>query len=1144
MGGIATDLGYGYAIVDIQGEKIIELARYKGIQYIEIPKSLALMDQGSNKASCVLEARQTYNVEGEGVVIGFIDSGIDYTHPAFRDENGDTRIEYIYDLSIGNGVVYDKKNINEALKEQDPFSVVPSYDETGHGTHVVGIACAGGKINKRYYGVAPKSSIMMVKSARGYFSLSTQIMRGLKFLVDKSNELNMPLVVNMSLSTNDGAHDGKSLLEQYINTIATHERISIVIAAGNEGDAAHHVGGNLERINSISFNVAEDETTVFLNVYKSILPKISIELEAPTAASTGPIVIEEGYREGVVSGNRYTIFTTGPKPFDMNGDILISIISEGNAIISGVWKIIIRVLDEYEGQYDMWLPISEGLSRNTKFLQPNINNTLGIPATVSSVISVGSYNYLTRNISAFSGRGRNYGYFSNKPEIVAPGEGIISVAPNNSTDTKTGTSMATPHVSGICALIMEWGIVKGNDIYLFGDRLKYFLTVTAKKERRDIQYPNNSWGYGEVCAMSAFEYISDVLGSISSTRGEYRQNINFKTVEEYINSFENSPEIIGSIIEYKDKNKVLQLNQMKDVSTIILNDSFAVLFARVNQLRDLLIEDNKISLYVDINPQLFTLNVESPAEASGALGFHENPYLTLNGKDVLIGIIDTGIDYLNEEFQKEDDTTRIVGMWDQTLEYNGNSVFGLKLGQEFTEEQINSAIKLSKEGGDPYSIVPSRDVNGHGTMLAGLAAARGRDPSLVGIAPDSKLAIVKLKQATEVIYASAGISKKGVEAFSSTNIVVAIRYLSLLASNLNLPLVGLLGLGSNTGQHKGLGILEGLINNISVQNGVVMVVGTGNQGDTDTHTEGRIEKTGDSVSIEVRIGKNQNTFNFGIWVESPSSVSISVISPSGEVTDVITPKSGGKSDIKFVYEETSMDINIIMPEIGAGDERIIIRSINIREGIWTFKLYGDYIVNGKYYAWMPQRELLDPDTKFLSPSQYTTLTSPSTADSAVSVAYYNQNNNAVVGASGRGYTADNRVKPNIAAGGIGAVVLKPGGGTGVASGSSVAASIVAGVCALILQWAIVNDNRPSIYSHEMISYIIRGARMRSGDSYPNKEWGYGVIDVVGIFDAIRGEYNKLISNNVLRQDKVFLIGEGNGYEEYYIGGLFIRKPIK
>ncbi|HEY5524335.1 MAG TPA: S8 family peptidase [Clostridium sp.] len=522
IGGKLEDLGYGFGIVTIAIDNIVELAKSPNIQYIELPKSLYLTDLGSNGAACVPRVQKDYGLLGEGTVIGFIDSGIDFTHPAFRNEDGSTRIEYIYDLSL-EGTIYNRQLINQALNSPDPSSVVPSYDLLEHGTHVAGIACAGGKISPQYYGVAPKSSIIMVKCSRGNFALSTQVMRGLKFLVDKGKELNKPLTVNISLSTNDGAHNGSSLLEQYINTIATLERITIVIAAGNEGDAAHHIGGPLLEERTISFNVAGDETAVIINLYKSVLPKVSLELVTPTGDTTGPIIIEEGYKDGVISQNRYEIYNTGPKPFDINGEIGISLVSGGNYIVSGQWTIKLKVINKFQGLFDMWLPIMEGLNQKTRFLQPTSSNTLGIPATAESVISVGSYNYITQTVSSFSGRGKITLYEEFKPSVVAPGEGIVSAIPNGSFDTKSGTSMATPNVAGIVALMMEWGISKGNDPFLYGDRLKYYLIVGAVKNRSNVIYPDISWGYGEVCAYDSLRKIIQVLNIINvsgpSSRG-------------------------------------------------------------------------------------------------------------------------------------------------------------------------------------------------------------------------------------------------------------------------------------------------------------------------------------------------------------------------------------------------------------------------------------------------------------------------------------------------------------------------------------------------------------------------------------------------------------------------------------------------
>lgn len=536
LDGSFEDLGFNFGIVNIPIDRLRELAISEGIQYIELPKNLYEADADSNRASCIPEARNTYEVSGKNILVGFIDSGIDYMHPAFMNDEGTTRIEYIYDLSAG-GKVYNKQTINEAIKSPNPFLIVPSSDITGHGTHVVGIACAGGRINPRYKGVAPDSSIAMVKAARGVAVLSSQIMRGLKFLLDKSKELNMPLCVNISLSTNNGPHNGSSLLEQYIRTIANLERICIVIAAGNEGAAAHHTSGQFIKNPKRSFNVASDERVVVINFYKTILSNIALNIIGPTGQRSNTIEIREGYFQGNIGRNRFDIYVAGPKPFELDSEIQIILSARSGYLVEGIWTLEIELKNEYDGEYSIWLPVSEGLNPNTRFMEPITLNTLGIPATVDNIIAVGSYDYINNKISPFSGRGALNRGDTIRPDVVAPGENIMAPVPNESYDSKTGTSMATPQVCGICALIMEWGIIKGNDPYLFGQRLKYYLVKSAKRDRKDIEYPNPMWGYGKVCAFDTFYLIEETLSAILS-RGTLKESINRKIKENiYSNEF-------------------------------------------------------------------------------------------------------------------------------------------------------------------------------------------------------------------------------------------------------------------------------------------------------------------------------------------------------------------------------------------------------------------------------------------------------------------------------------------------------------------------------------------------------------------------------------------------------------------------------
>lgn len=1146
LGGKYEDLGYNFGIVTIPVDKLIDLALNPSIQYIELPKSLYTTDSEANRVSCIPQAASSYDLDGEGILIGFIDTGIDYTHPAFINDDGTTRIKYIYDLEQG-GKIYDSETINKALQSSDPFSVVNSVDVVGHGTHVAGIACAGGKIDKKFYGVAPKSSIVMVKAARTRFALSTQIMRGLKFLNDKSKELGLPLVVNMSLSTNDGAHNGNSLLERYISITSFLERQTIVIAAGNEGEAAHHISGELNNTNTneIYFNVGDAESIIALNIYKSILPKISIELLCPCGISSGEIVLAEGFREGRLGRSIYEIYTTGPKPFDVSGEIGIIFRGVNEFVAPGQWKLTIRTVNNYKGNFNIWLPISEGLNVTTKFLDPTIDNTLGIPATVNNVISVGSYNYLTNNISPFSGRGKAYVGQYIKPDIVAPGENIYSTIPDNSYDRKTGTSMAAPSVTGICALMMQWGIVKKNDPYLYGERLKYYLITGSRKERRDINYPDSAWGYGEVCLYNSLNVTMEELGARFNRlirQDEPQSNINSTTTNEVnegsgsdssdidVNGIKHYGNSIVLLIEVPNRERLNEILKIPNSAGVMISETFAIVIVPNDKISEVKRLANSI-VDLDLQP-VMTLSDISPVEASGASTFNNNPYLRLNGRGVLVGIIDTGIDYLSEEFQREDGTSRVFRIWDQTLPATEN-VYGIKYGKEYTKEQITEAISAKARGEDPYSIVSSKDEIGHGTMVAGIIGGRGINPELKGAAPDCEFVVVKLAMASEDELMKSYIDPKKI-GYTPWNILLALRYAATVGNEVNKPIVIYIPLGTNMSSHSGNGFLETPIENYSKQVGTLIVTNTGNQGNTETHVEGIINNNGDVKEIELRVGKNQNLLPIQIYINKPNIVALSIVSPSGEIIDNLTSKISRDQKIKFTYEGTEMIVNFVSPDYITGDSLIVVKASNLREGIWKFRLTGKYIVDGKYYVWIPQRELLDEETKLLNSTANTTLTVPSSAAGSISVAYYNQNNNSVVSESGRGYTRDNRIKPDIAAGGVNATIIKPGGGTGLATGGSVAGAVVAGGCALILQWAIVNKNQQSIYTSQVKSYIIAGSNKRNGDIYPNREWGYGTFNLQGIFDNISEIYED--KNRNIKFDS------NNRYEEYNIGDLFIRKP--
>ncbi|MGL4848911.1 MAG: S8 family serine peptidase [Clostridium sp.] len=1092
LGGKYEKLGYGYGIITIPVDKIQELNSLSQFQYLELPKTVYTSDFYSNRDICVPEVQNAYKLYGEGILVGFIDTGIDYKNIGFRKENGETRIEYIWDLELEK--VFTKAEINMALKSNNPEEIVPSYDLIEHGTHVVGIACAGGNIPKDKYGVAPKASIAMVKATRGKFSISTQIMRGIKFLVDKSKELDMPLVINLSLSTNDGAHNGNSLLEKYIETVCDLERVTMVVAAGNEGSISHHVFGDLRVEEKIDFNVGSGEGSITFSMFLDVLSRITVEVLNSSDLSSGTMELKKGFNKISVGNDSVLFYMSGPKPFDLMGEILITIVSNAEFIQEGRWRIKINSIDGKRGRFNIWLPIQEGLNPETKFLNADPFFTIGIPATVRNVISVGSYNSVTNNISAFSGRGAIYSNDVIKPEVIAPGENIMSLIPDGF-DTKTGTSMAAPHITGIAALLMEWGIVQKNDKSLFGERLKSYLVKGAKRNRPDELYPNSIWGYGVACLQNTFEILNN-----EKMRGMRMDRA--RKIVEYFGDIEK------------------EVSKYNGAELIILDDRIAVLEAPFDIMAKML-EEIKQIVFVEASP-VYTLNKISPTESAGTYLFNNNPYLSLTGKGVLVGIVDTGIDYLNPEFINEDNTTRILSIWDQTVK--GPPVVWHHYGKVYDDADINKSLSLKASGGDPYTIVESKDENGHGTMVAGIIGARGKNPEIIGAAPDCKFVIVKLKNASENYLKEAGVTKEGIGRYENSDILLGIRHLLGIAKERLMPIVIYVPLGTNLGSHDGNTIIERYIDDLSKKKGVVVVANTGNEGNEDSHTEGMLRKSGDTKTIELLVDKNQGNLNFEIWCRKPDKVSLGIVSPSGEVIEKIQAKLKQIEEIRFVFEKTSIFIQYLIPEEVTGDEVIRIKATDLKEGIWQFKLIGDYIVDGRYDAWIPQRSLIGDGTKFLNSSQYCTLEMPSTAENIISVGYYNQNNNATVSKSGRGNTRDERIKPDVVAGGVDAITLLPGGGTQVSSGASIAGAVVAGCAALMMQWGVIDGNDTTMYSVKMKTYLIRGAKMRPGDSYPNKEWGYGMIDMKGVFDNMRKKQ------------------EESMFRTYDVGELFIRIP--
>lgn len=554
-------------------------------------------------------------------------------------------------------------------------------------------------------------------------------------------------------------------------------------------------------------------------------------------------------------------------------------------------------------------------------------------------------------------------------------------------------------------------------------------------------------------------------------------------------------------------------------------NSYGVVAVEKGRYYDLLSESKTIT-YGEVRGG-FTQQ-DTPIENSNVETVLKNPYTQLNGSGVLVGIIDSGIDYLNSEFIREDDTTRVAYIWDQTIESSmdnknseNNKENKVLFGSEYTEADINKAIELKSLGQDPYSVVPSKDTIGHGTNMASIIGAKGEDYNVRGMLPKCQFGIVKLSE--DQVYKeelkSNGITD--VPVYSSANIFMSINYIIKKAMELQKPIIILIPLGSTIGNHLGSSMLEKYIDNITSYRGLTIITGVGNQAAAELHTSGIIKDIGLSSTIELNIDTEMSNLNLNIWVRRPNRMSLSIISPSGQSSKNIPIQVINERVIKFIYEETEAFVRYVEPDELSGNEDIKIRFENIKPGIWKFLLRGEYILDGRYDAWLPMKEFLPKGVRFLKPDPSITLVNPSSSKGAISVGYFNQIDSSVVSESGKGFNENKKVKPDIVAGGIKQPVTNPGGNITLVSGSCVAAAIVAGVCGIMFEWGIVDGNDKSMTTQKLRAYLIAGARRRIGESYPNQTFGYGILDVEGVFKQIEGE-------NII-QYREYEYSEGNVY---------------
>ena len=526
----------GYAILTVPEALVDMVSADPQIEYVEKPKNFYFVQEGPSARACIasVTARDPF-LNGKGVLVAVIDSGIAYQRNEFRKEDGSTRIRYFWDQTIMSGereaelpgppqgfregVEFDEAWINETLAlptGTEQWERMPTIDVSGHGTAVAGIAAAS--VTPSYQGVAPKADLLIVKlggdpGALAGYSKTTEILRAVTYCVRKAKELGEPIVINLSFGNTYGAHDGSTLLERFLDNAAEIGRCVICVGSGNEGNSSGHVSGRLTARKMIDLAIASYERRLSVQIWKEYGDQFRIQLRAPggTSVSLMPerLNASGGGYALQVENTRLLVYFGEPTPYSTSQEIYLELLpgAFGDFLPEGIWQFILEPVRIVTGAYSFYLPSEVTRNRGTGFLEPTPERTLTIPGTAAKVITVGAYDPAFESYADFSGRGygmtnssgQGTGHGTIKPDVVAPGVGILAPEVLGGFSYQTGTSFSTPIVSGCVALLMEWGIVRGNDPYLYGEKIKAYLRRGAQPIRGERVYPNEKVGFGAIC---------------------------------------------------------------------------------------------------------------------------------------------------------------------------------------------------------------------------------------------------------------------------------------------------------------------------------------------------------------------------------------------------------------------------------------------------------------------------------------------------------------------------------------------------------------------------------------------------------------------------------------------------------------------
>lgn len=520
-----------------------------------------------------------------------------------------------------------------------------------------------------------------------------------------------------------------------------------------------------------------------------------------------------------------------------------------------------------------------------------------------------------------------------------------------------------------------------------------------------------------------------------------------------------------------------------------LANNYVIVYTNEKYIQGLLMElgSDFLSFYPKIMSPLDSVG----NDISGITQVINQPFLNLSGRGVIIGIIDTGIDFTKKAFQFEDGTSKILNLWDQTID--GVRSAGIYFGSDYSNEQINNALASDR----PYSIVPMTDEDGHGTFLASVAAAN-ETGDYIGAAPKASIIGVKLRRARPYYINRYLLSQDNPNLYESSDFLLGIKYILDKSAEYNMPVVICIGMGSNTSAHDGNTMFEDYISFVSQRPGVAFVTAAGNESNARHHTQGKIQASSMVENMSIKVGEQGTSFSVIIFGPAFDKLSLGIVSPTGEAIPRLPFRSGLEYSEKLVMEDATVFIKYFKDI----NNNIIVGIQNATEGIWDIRIFGDSIVDGQYWAWLPITGQVSGSVEFLRPVPEYTIVYPAAAMRSITCGAYSADDGSLSVSSSWGPTRMPRMSPDFVAPGVDVRGIYPTG-YGTMTGTSAAAAITTGAAALLMEWGIIQKNMPTINGDLIKSLFISGCRRDENISYPNIKWGYGKLDLYNTFIALR-----------------------------------------